>query len=49
MSSSATLIRTTSYVAKKHGFKLMIEGAVKKLKRGDIDIKELIKVIAIKE
>lgn len=37
------------HVAKKHGFKLMIEGAVKKLKRGDIDIKELIKVIAIKE
>lgn len=37
------------HVAKKKGFKLMIEDGVKKLKRGDLDIKELIKVIAIKE
>ncbi len=36
-------------VAKKNGFNLMVEDGVKKLKRGDIDIKELIKVIAIKE
>lgn len=36
-------------VAKKNGLKLMVEDAVKKLKRGDIDLKELIKVIAIKD
>lgn len=36
-------------VAKKDGLKLMVEDAVKKLKRGDIDLKELIKVIAIKD
>jgi type II secretory ATPase GspE/PulE/Tfp pilus assembly ATPase PilB-like protein len=36
-------------VAKKSGFKLMIEDGIKKLKEGTIDIKELIKVIAIKE
>ena len=36
-------------VAKKNGFNLMVEDGVKKLKRGDIDIRELIKVIAIKE
>ena len=36
-------------VAKKQGFNLMIEDGVKKLKRGDVDVKELIKVIAIKE
>ena len=36
-------------VAKKEGFNLMIEDGVKKLKRGDVDVKELIKVIAIKE
>ena len=36
-------------VAKKDGFKLMVEDGIKKLKRGDIDIKELIKVIAIKD
>ncbi|MDY0097332.1 MAG: GspE/PulE family protein [Candidatus Dojkabacteria bacterium] len=35
--------------AKKKGFKLMVEDGIKKLKRGDLDIKELIKVIAIKE
>ncbi len=36
-------------VAKKGGFRLMIEDGVKKLKKGDIDIKELARVIAIKE
>jgi len=36
-------------IAKKDGFKLMLEDGVKKVKRGDIDIKELIKVIAIKD
>lgn len=36
-------------VAKKNGLKLMVEDAIKKLKRGDIDLKELIKVIAIKD
>lgn len=36
-------------VAKKNGLKLMVEDAVAKLKRGDIDLKELIKVIAIKD
>lgn len=36
-------------VAKKNGLKLMVEDAVKKLKQGDIDLKELIKVIAIKD
>lgn len=36
-------------VAKKNGLKLMIEDAVQKLKNGDIDLKELIKVIAIKD
>lgn len=36
-------------VAKKRGFRLMIEDGVKKLKDGEIDIKELAKVIAIKE
>lgn len=36
-------------VAKKDGFKLMIEDAISKLKSGTIDIKELVKVIAIKE
>jgi type II secretory ATPase GspE/PulE/Tfp pilus assembly ATPase PilB-like protein len=36
-------------VAKKDGFMLMLEDGLRKLKRGDIDIKELIKVIAIKE
>ena len=36
-------------VAKKGGFRLMIEDGVKKLKNGDIDIKELARVIAIKE
>lgn len=35
--------------AKKEGFKLMIEDGVKKLKDGEIDVKELAKVIAIKE
>lgn len=35
--------------AKKGGFRLMIEDGVKKLKDGHIDIKELAKVIAIKE
>ena len=35
--------------AKKGGFRLMVEDAVKKLKDGYIDIKELTKVIAIKE
>ncbi len=35
--------------AKKGGFRLMVEDAVKKLKDGHIDIKELTKVIAIKE
>ncbi|MBP6976449.1 type II/IV secretion system protein [Candidatus Dojkabacteria bacterium] len=35
--------------AKKGGFRLMVEDAVKKLKGGYIDIKELTKVIAIKE
>ena len=36
-------------VAKKKGFELMVEDGIKKLKNGDIDIKELVKVIAIKE
>ena len=36
-------------VAKKGGFRLMIEDGVKKLKNGEIDIKELARVIAIKE
>lgn len=36
-------------VAKKGGFRLMIEDGVKKLKDGEIDIKELAKVIALKE
>ncbi len=36
-------------VAKKGGFRLMIEDGVKKLKSGEIDIKELARVIAIKE
>jgi len=36
-------------VAKKGGFRLMIEDGVKKLKDGEIDIKELARVIAIKE
>ncbi len=36
-------------VAKKGGFRLMIEDGVKKLKEGKIDIKELARVIAIKE
>jgi len=36
-------------VAKKNGLKLMVEDAIRKLKRGDIDLKELIKVIAIKD
>ena len=36
-------------VAKKNGFKLMIDDGIKKLKKGDIDIKELMKVISIKE
>lgn len=36
-------------IAKKNGFKLMVEDAVDKLKEGVIDIKELVKVIAIKE
>lgn len=35
--------------AKKGGFRLMIEDGVKKLKDGHIDMKELAKVIAIKE
>lgn len=35
--------------AKKSGFRLMIEDGVKKLKDGHIDLKELAKVIAIKE
>jgi type II secretory ATPase GspE/PulE/Tfp pilus assembly ATPase PilB-like protein len=35
--------------AKKGGFRLMVEDGVKKLKDGYIDIKELTKVIAIKE
>lgn len=36
-------------VARKNGLKLMIEDAIKKLKEGEIDLKELIKVIAIKD
>ncbi len=36
-------------VARKEGFKLMIEDGVKKLLEGHIDLKELVKVIAIKE
>ncbi|MDD4382086.1 MAG: GspE/PulE family protein [Candidatus Dojkabacteria bacterium] len=36
-------------VAKKQGFKLMVEDAISKLKSGVIDVKELIKVIAVKE
>jgi type II secretory ATPase GspE/PulE/Tfp pilus assembly ATPase PilB-like protein len=36
-------------IAKKGDFHLMVEDGVKKLKEGIIDIKELIKVIAIKE
>jgi type II secretory ATPase GspE/PulE/Tfp pilus assembly ATPase PilB-like protein len=35
--------------AKKHGFKLMIEDGILKLKNGVIDLEELIRVIAIKE
>lgn len=35
--------------AKKHGFKLMIEDGIFKLKKGLIDLEELIRVIAIKE
>lgn len=35
--------------AKKSGFKLMVEDAVDKLKKGYIDIPELLKVIAIKD
>jgi len=35
--------------AKKGDFKLMVEDAVTKLTNGIIDIKELIKVIAIKD
>lgn len=35
--------------AKKSGFKLMVEDAVGKLKEGHIDLKELLKVIAIKD
>ena len=36
-------------IAKKSGFKSMIEDGIDKLKEGIIDIKELIKVIALKE
>lgn len=36
-------------VAKKQGFKLMIEDGLKKLREGTIDIQELIKVIALRE
>jgi type IV pilus assembly protein PilB len=36
-------------IAKKDGFKLMIEDGVEKIKSGDIDISELMKVISIKE
>lgn len=36
-------------VAKKNGFKLMMEDAIGKLKIGVIDLEELIRVIAIKE
>jgi type II secretory ATPase GspE/PulE/Tfp pilus assembly ATPase PilB-like protein len=36
-------------VAKKHGFKPMIDDGISKLKEGVIDIRELIKVIALKE
>lgn len=36
-------------VAKKENLRLMIEDGVKKLKNGDIDIKELARVIALKE
>ena len=35
--------------AKKNGFKLMVEDAVNKLKSGTIDLRELAKVIAIKD
>ncbi len=35
--------------AKKSGFKLMVEDAVGKQKEGHIDLKELLKVIAIKD
>lgn len=36
-------------IAKKSGFKSMVEDGINKLKEGTIDIKELIKVIALKE
>jgi len=36
-------------IAKKEGFKLMIEDGVDKIKSGDIDISELMKVISVKE
>jgi type II secretory ATPase GspE/PulE/Tfp pilus assembly ATPase PilB-like protein len=36
-------------IARKSGFKSMIEDGIEKLKEGVIDIKELIKVIALKE
>ena len=35
--------------AKKHGFKLMIEDGIHKLKKGVIDLEELMRVVAIKE
>ena len=36
-------------IAKKEGFKLMIEDGIEKIKQGNIDISELMKVISIKE
>ncbi len=35
--------------AKKHGFKLMIEDGIHKLKKGAVDLEELMRVVAIKE
>lgn len=35
--------------AKKHGFKLMIEDGIHKLKKGVVDLEELMRVVAIKE
>ena len=36
-------------IARKEGFKLMIEDGIEKIKQGNIDISELMKVISIKE
>jgi type II secretory ATPase GspE/PulE/Tfp pilus assembly ATPase PilB-like protein len=36
-------------LAKKEGFRLMIEDGIEKVKHGDVDISELMKVISIKE